>query len=52
VLNHIPSCTCPEGFAGDPFILCRAVPCKKSFIDFINWCTKIIVAVIILNKTI
>ncbi|KAJ4432717.1 hypothetical protein ANN_21354 [Periplaneta americana] len=26
VLNHIPSCTCPEGFTGDPFVFCREVP--------------------------
>lgn len=23
VVNHIPSCSCPEGFTGDPFSLCR-----------------------------
>lgn len=23
VINHIPACTCPEGFTGDPFTYCR-----------------------------
>lgn len=26
VLNHIPSCTCPEGYSGDPFRSCSPVP--------------------------
>lgn len=25
VINHIPSCSCPEGFTGDPFTFCRVV---------------------------
>jgi hypothetical protein len=29
-VNHIPICSCPEGFTGDPFVLCRAVPRKES----------------------
>lgn len=23
VINHIPSCSCPEGTSGDPFVNCR-----------------------------
>ena len=38
VLNHIPICSCPEGFTGDPFILCRTVPRKKSVYN--NNCNK------------
>lgn len=38
VVNHIPTCSCPSGFEGDPFILCRPIkkeivpkePCKPS----------------------
>lgn len=38
VLNHIPSCSCPEGFAGDPYLVCIPAPRKKStFIDFIMY---------------
>jgi len=51
VLNHIPSCSCPEGFTGDPFILCRAVPCKKSSSGFKHQHTKIVVTDV-LNKII
>ena len=25
VVNHIPTCSCPEGTSGDPFISCREV---------------------------
>lgn len=38
VINHIPTCSCPQGMSGDPFILCRtfeepkqpANPCNPS----------------------
>ncbi|KAG8227100.1 hypothetical protein J437_LFUL007437 [Ladona fulva] len=37
VINHIPSCSCPEGFTGDPFRFCRKAeapvvtqPCQPS----------------------
>lgn len=37
VANHIPSCSCPPGYAGDPFVACRRVqhtppanPCQPS----------------------
>jgi hypothetical protein len=23
VINHIPTCSCPEGTSGDPFVFCR-----------------------------
>ena len=26
VVNHIPTCSCPEGTTGDPFVSCRSVP--------------------------
>lgn len=37
VNNHIPACSCPSGYTGDPFTLCRIIPeiRKKSFIIFI-----------------
>lgn len=28
VLNHIPMCTCPEGFAGNAFVQCQPIPRK------------------------
>lgn len=33
VVNHIPMCTCPTGYTGDPFTLCRLLPAtRKLFI--------------------
>ena len=29
VLNHIPTCTCFEGYIGDPFTACRRKPIRK-----------------------
>lgn len=29
VLNHIPICTCPEGYSGDPFRYCNAQPIQR-----------------------
>jgi hypothetical protein len=29
VLNHVPSCTCIEGYIGDPFTACRQKPLRK-----------------------
>lgn len=26
VVNHIPTCSCPESTTGDPFVSCRSVP--------------------------
>ena len=26
VYNHVPTCTCPEGYTGDPFSYCRIAP--------------------------
>jgi len=26
VINHTPSCVCPEGYTGDPFISCNVLP--------------------------
>lgn len=26
VNNHIPACSCPSGYTGDPFTLCRIIP--------------------------
>lgn len=26
VSNHIPSCSCPQGYSGDPFVACRPTP--------------------------
>lgn len=36
VYNHVPVCTCPEGFSGDPFISCQLLPppTRKSFCAF------------------
>lgn len=25
VINHIPTCSCPDGMSGDPFVVCRPV---------------------------
>lgn len=32
VINHVPSCTCINGYMGDPFTLCRQLPRKKSVV--------------------
>ena len=29
VINHIPTCTCNEGYIGDPFTSCRLKPIRK-----------------------
>jgi len=31
VINHIPSCRCPEGYTGNTFVLCELLPpiCKR-----------------------
>lgn len=29
VLNHVPSCTCVEGFSGDPFVNCYPKPPRR-----------------------
>lgn len=31
VVNHIPICTCNEGFTGDPFSLCSPIPISKFY---------------------
>ena len=31
VQNHIPTCTCNEGYIGDPFTACRLKPIRKYF---------------------
>lgn len=31
VINHIPTCTCPEGFTGDPFRICFPKPPTSKF---------------------
>lgn len=37
-VNHIPICTCPAGFTGDPFFQCREIPVtRKIFINFMNY---------------
>lgn len=33
VFNHIPMCTCPEGYTGDPFLSCYVKPERKHFIN-------------------
>ena len=33
VINHIPTCTCQQGYQGDPFTSCKFLPlCKKNSI--------------------
>lgn len=34
VLNHIPSCSCPDGYEGNPFQHCSPIRRKKNFIFF------------------
>ena len=39
VINHLPSCTCPSGFTGDPFSYCRPYqPVSKSSREQKNRC--------------
>ena len=35
VINHIPTCTCNQGYIGDPFTSCRLKPIRK-FISLIK----------------
>lgn len=32
VINHIPVCSCPEGYTGDPFSNCRNIPQGTSYL--------------------
>jgi len=34
VINHTPSCVCPEGYTGDPFVSCNVLPqtARKDYI--------------------
>lgn len=34
VLNHIPVCTCQEGYTGDPFTSCLPQPRKKTLLSW------------------
>lgn len=36
VYNHIPMCTCPEGFTGDPFSNCYPRPTSKRLPKVLN----------------
>lgn len=36
VANHVPTCTCPPGYTGDPFLQCREQP---RVIENINPCS-------------
>lgn len=38
VLNHVPICSCSQGFTGDPFSFCQPVPQKNEPIVEINPC--------------
>ncbi|KAI4480699.1 hypothetical protein M0802_014155, partial [Mischocyttarus mexicanus] len=38
VVNHIPMCTCPTGYTGDPFTLCRLLPATTPTIITANLC--------------
>lgn len=29
VINHIPTCSCPRGLEGDPFVVCRPIQIKE-----------------------
>lgn len=37
VINHVPSCTCPEGYTGDPFTYCRPVPAIGKYFNMISF---------------
>jgi len=30
VVNHIPICSCPTKYSGDPFTICRPIPDGKN----------------------
>lgn len=31
VINHVPICTCPVGYTGDPFVSCYIKPSPRKF---------------------
>lgn len=37
VINHTPTCSCPNGYMGDPFVACdiKPVPCKSHLINIV-----------------
>ena len=35
VINHIPTCTCPEGYHGEPFSTCQLRPISKNLQFFV-----------------
>lgn len=36
VSNHIPSCACPQGYSGNPFVACRPTPIQHTPQDLCN----------------
>lgn len=37
VINHIPTCSCPPGYTGDPFLACRPAPLARKYIrNYLN----------------
>lgn len=37
VINHIPTCSCPPGYTGDPFLACRPAPLARKYTrDYLN----------------
>lgn len=39
VISHLPSCTCRQGYTGDPFRYCNIIPYDKSKIYTIDYVT-------------
>lgn len=47
VLNHLPVCTCMEGFTGDPFTQCSIIPPgKRKTMHYEPFCQKLVITTI------
>ena len=36
ILNHIPTCSCIDGYIGDPFTSCRLIPIREFFFRLLS----------------
>lgn len=46
VFNHVPVCTCPEGFTGDPFSSCHPKPAPRKNLSQFHFSSQILTKLI------
>ena len=54
VRNHIPTCTCVEGYIGDPFTECRLVPLGNVYLVScmdVFWRVDLFISIVLHSKT-